>query len=216
MTWHLRLASTTINNIHSTPWIITPPRWPLKLHRNNSSVYDQISPIGLLHVRFTMENSGMSDECSIKYLDLTPVTVSIRDGMLEWELFVKPIQCHSDVHLWFVCLFAPVVMQTCRGYESVSASGTVFDNHGRQVLRKRSEEKIGELLRLNDYLPEEIERARVGASKKKEKKVDERREWTSVLKLPFVSDVLARDVSRIVRHSMFAKSSHLVRRQKIC
>ena len=54
------------------------------------------------------------------------------------------------------------------------------------------------MLRLNDYPPE---RARVCAWNTKEMKVGERREWTSVLKLPFVSDVLARDVSRIVHQS---------------
>ena len=41
---HLSFSSARIDStaaVH-TSWIITPPCWPLKLHRNNSSVYNQI------------------------------------------------------------------------------------------------------------------------------------------------------------------------------
>ena len=85
------------------------------------------------------------------YVALTTWTsVSICDGMLEWELFVKPI--HSGVHL------SPVSLHplSCKRAGATNQFQQAVQYSTTMEGRKKSEEKIGELLRLNDYPPEEI------------------------------------------------------------
>ena len=47
-------------------------------------------------IRFTIEHTEQNDEHKISYLDLQ-VTVSVHDGTIDWELYIK--QSHSGVHL---------------------------------------------------------------------------------------------------------------------
>ena len=63
----------------------------------------------------------------------------------------------------------------------------------------RGTDKIHKLLLNNDYPPDEIERAFEAAKKSNGRKKEKRSTFKSVVKLPFVHDRLARDVSRVVR-----------------
>ena len=71
-------------------------------------------------------------------------------------------------------------------------------NLREQWKRQHGTDKI-HLLLLNDYPPDEIERALEAAKKSNGRKKEKRSTFKSVVKLPFVHDRLARDVSRVVR-----------------
>ena len=135
-------------------------------------------------------------------INFPDLSISIRSDCLHWELFVKTV--HSSVPLSFVSSHPLVCKRSVarKQFKRARDYATTLDG------QRRGEEKIEELLRLNEYPEEEIARARGktrrnGKTTTKEKKKKE--SPISVLKLPFIIDL-----SRDVQNWMFVFSSRLV------
>ena len=77
--------------------------------------------------------------------------------------------------------------------------GECHHTHNNCHSTTRGTDKIHQLLLNKDYPPDEIERALEAAKKSNGRKKEKRSTFKSVVKLPFVQDRLARDVSRVVR-----------------
>ena len=169
----------------------------MKWHHGPDELQNFIQHLNSIHprIKFTMEHSDMTNNNTINFLDLS---ISIKSNRLHWELFVKPI--HSGVHLSFVSSHPLACKRSVARSQFKRAKEYATTLEGQ----RRGEEKIEELLRLNEYPQEEIARARGktgrnGKTTTKEKKKKE--SPISGLKLPFIDDGLSRDVSRIVRKS---------------
>ena len=124
---------------------------------------------------------------------------------LEWELFIKP--SHSGVHLSFLSCLPMATKRSVARNQFVRALRYSSTAQGKE----RSIRKISQLLHTNDYPESEIHKAlndaeHVVAPRRKSASGTgnhPRRKWkterTKVLKLPFINDKLAAQVSRRVR-----------------
>ena len=144
-------------------------------------------------IRFTIEHSEQNDSHIVNYLDLS---VSVLDGIINWELFIKP--SHSGVHLSYHSAVPMEVKKSVAVEQFRRASRNASTEQGRQ----RGMVKIEGLLRDNGYPTEVIESARRRITVWREKRTPRpgpKQQRSSILKLPFVDDRLASAVRRTVR-----------------
>ena len=122
----------------------------------------------------------MTNTNNINFLDLT---ISINSNQLHWKLFVKPI--HSGVHLSFVSSHTLACKRSVARNQLKRARKYATTVEGQ----RRGEEKIEQLLRLNQYTQQEIERARGKNGRNgKTTTTGKKKSPKSVLKLPLIDD----------------------------
>ena len=155
-------------------------------------------------IRFTIEHTEENEMHTVNYLDLS---VSVRDGLLSWELFIKP--SHSGVHLSYDSSL-PMDIKTSVAVEQFKrATRNASTDQGRQT----GQEKIECLLRGNSYPKEVVDRAKQRADTRRAEYYQPSvctsdGQQSSILKLPFVDDHLATAVRRTVRS--YAKDIRVV------
>lgn len=140
-------------------------------------------------IKFTLEHSMQNEEQNVSYLDLS---ISCDEGRLDWELFIKP--SHSGVHLAYNTALPSEIKKSV----AVEQFRRACRNASTEQGRKRGMQKIEKLLSTNGYPSHVIAAARKQASRPKSRREQNQPEYTSILKLPFVNDRLARDVRKAV------------------
>ena len=151
-------------------------------------------------IRFTVEHTQQNVSPTVSYLDLS---ISVASGVVQWELFVKP--SHSVVHLSYESSLPLGVKRSVAQEQFRRANSNASTDRGRE----RGEKKIETLLRDNDYPQHAIQAAKHHASTPRPSSTRQRQQsYTSIIKLPFVNDRLARDVRRTVRS--FSKDVRVV------
>ena len=145
------------------------------------------------NIKFTVDHS-LNDSQSVSFLDLS---ISVCENIVDWELYIKP--SHSGVHLSYLSS-VPLSTKRAVARNQFSRAMAASTDTGRD----NGKRKIQQLLKANDYPPEEIKRAEKAANGSisgkwrrgtKHKKNNKR----SIIQLPFINDQLASDVSRKVR-----------------
>ena len=87
---------------------------------------------------------------TLSYLD---ILITVNKGRLEWELYINPI--HSGVHLSYKSSHS----MSCKRAVARNQFQRATNNASTSDGRKRGEEKIAELLRLNSYPEAEVRAA---------------------------------------------------------
>ena len=153
-------------------------------------------------IQFTAEYTHTTNSHTISYLDLS---ISVSGGKLDWELFVK--SSHSGVHLSYL---SALPMETKIAVANNQISRAV-NNATTEAGRQRGIEKITTLLLENHY-PRRIiqsaiqhsDTARTTARIREQPHQQTphrkgKRQYTSLVKVPYVNDQLARRVRQVVR-----------------
>ena len=142
------------------------------------------------NIQFTWESSLYGN--SVSFMDLQ---ISVReDGQVEYELYQKPSD--SGITLSYTSC-VPQHLKISVATQQFRRARTLSSNPAANA---RSLEKIGSVLRGNDYQDQAIQVA-LERSQEARKKGKEETKPTVALRLPFCSDSLDKVVRRIVRKS---------------
>ena len=143
------------------------------------------------NIRFTWESTARGNPVS--YMDLG---ISLdENNYLQYELYQKPSD--SGVNLNFESCIPKhvkiaVAMQQFRRAHKLSSNATT---------KRRSEERIRNLLRANNFPEEVIRRTHAKTSKTSTRREKRNKESTVVLRLPFCSDSLDKVVRKTIKKS---------------